>query len=227
MYKSISILRGSGADKPGYREFGWHDCYDDLESVFYVLLDIMLEKRLSWEGYRWTYGKKEDMPQIIQEWANDDEKEAMRSKVKFFTPQELDLDAIGLEPFWSPAARTLLTSLFKPIKKIAKLKSCYWKKGRNLAIECHYELCERENLEEYYAEILALFDTAIEDGTEQPCPSALSTPARTPFSPANINTPGGMAVKKRAREEACVVTPTPKRGRKMSDDVSEEISSLA
>ena len=223
MYKSISILRGSGVDKQGYREFGWHDCYDDLESLFYVLVDIMLEKRLSWEGGQWTYGKKEEMPEVIREWANSDEKESMRSKVKFFTPQELDLNAIGLGHFWSAAARTLVASLFKSVRKIAKLKSCYWKTGRNLSIECHYELCERENLEEYYAEILALFDIAIEGATEKPCPSVPPTPVRTPFSPANVNKPGGLEIKKRPREEPCIVTPSPKRGRKTSEDVSEDI----
>lgn len=180
-------------------------------------MDVTLEKRLVLPDgeWPWIYERKHETPGIITLWNNEDEREAVKSKLEVFRAKELDLDSFGLEKFWSPSIRTLLQSFFQWVKKIVTLKLSHWQLDVDAATQKHFELCERQELEKYYAEVLALFDVALHGASEEPSPpSTPSTPERVPLKSTDVNIPV-LSPKKRSREDACLETPTAKRGRKV------------
>ncbi|KAJ3525803.1 hypothetical protein NMY22_g10423 [Coprinellus aureogranulatus] len=216
-YQSISVLRGYENDRN--RRVGWHDTLDDLESFFYVLFEIVQEKKLSFEGNEWTYEIKDERSDLIKKWHSNDTDKALRSKLKFLDADELDLDSLGFGNFWSPSARTLLESFFQWVRKVLQLKLSHWEiEDDDEAIDAHYALCDQDQLERYYAEVLSLFDTALAGASERPMPAIKPSPKdRQPFLSAKMNMRGWLAAKRGREEDGDLGPSTAKRARKRED----------
>ncbi|KAJ3515168.1 hypothetical protein NMY22_g14519 [Coprinellus aureogranulatus] len=218
-YQSISVLRGYENDRN--RRVGWHDTLDDLESFFYVLFEIMQEKKLSFEGNEWTYEIKDERSDLIKKWHSNDTDKALRSKLKFLDADELDLDSLGFGNFWSPSARTLLKSFFQWVRKILQLKLSHSEiEDDDEAIDAHYALCDRDQLKRYYAEVLSPFDTALAGASERPMPAMKPSPkdpSRQPFLSAKMNMRGWLAAKRGREEDGDLGASTAKRARKRED----------
>lgn len=131
-----------------------HDQLDDLESFYYVFYDLVN----TWEGV----GKQvADRPEEVKLWDVNPNPFtcAAHKQAHFFLPETPAMRFIP--PYWLPATRELVIGMYQVIRKLILLKvPC-----RELKIETR-KTALRELLasaDQYYDEVLALFDKALDD----------------------------------------------------------------
>lgn len=160
-----------------YQSAPHHDQLDDLESIYYILFDLMN----SWEGVGLLVKER---PQVVRFWDEEDDRYfcATAKQSHFLDPSEPDMSSIST--YWLPAMRELIIGLYRVIRKLILSK----RPMRNLNSDSRRMALQNllATADDRYEEILSLFDKALVDLETQ---ERFGDPSLVPISLVSAATP--------------------------------------
>ncbi|KAF6747057.1 hypothetical protein DFP72DRAFT_921126 [Ephemerocybe angulata] len=166
MYMSTAVL---ASFDPRNRPSPPHNVLDDLESIHYVLTELMF-------GFEGPHKLVAERPQLLVDWQTETHHNALNSKNSYFINE--DLNTRKIPGYWLPACKALLCGLHKLLAPVVK------KKNNLFALETEED---REDLRillegssSLYQSALDLFDKALEDLKDAEIIPAATEPSTPP-----------------------------------------------
>lgn len=170
---SVSLLSSKRQRTPQCTPF--HDQFDDLESFYYVLYDLVF----SYAGIR---TKVQELPLHVELWGAETIDECAIYKRAHFTSPP---DVTKLSPFWLPPTVELLTEFYHLTTELVETKHTVHNLVASRFPSGTYEDKYRDLLrraDEYYLKVLAIFDKAIEGLESEETDAGSCDPDNTVFS---------------------------------------------
>ncbi|KAJ3533032.1 hypothetical protein NMY22_g7501 [Coprinellus aureogranulatus] len=183
IFQSLSVLN-SHDPRHGVRA---HDYLDDLESFFYLLAYIFLRFRP--DGTR--VPDKEEGPSLVWEWADDCPSTASGRKSLVFSMGKVGGRALRLvEGTWGDVCGALFKKYRRWVSQVRSTKTALlYKATRGQSVDADPLKTLHARRDEHYAEVLALFDEAIETIKTSPASPTSADGSPTPTAAALVEEP--------------------------------------